>query len=593
MTHALRWVRALSVAVLVGALVAGAAGSAPRSPLDAPSAIASGPDGRVWVADSTGIVVATTRGRMARAATIAGVTSIVRGPDGAMWFGAHSPARIGRITTAGDVTYFTAGIGGVPHWIARGADGNLWFTENAAGTAKTTAIARITPAGQVSEFSQGLMTTHADQAFLDHITAGPDGNMWFTDGLRAVGRITPAGVITEFPLRQSFNDYREAIGIAAGADRALWFGYGDRIGRITTGGHLSYYKDPFDEVDDLVRGRDGNIWFTQANGYYDATVTVGRITPKGRVTILGRGLTGVDPGGITVGPDGDIWLAEGGRTGDHVARIQRGSATEFPRPLPCRVPHLKRLPLVDVRDRLFNALCGIEPASVRAGRHAGTVALSVRPRPGTILPYGSELGIRFGPLPPLPKRCALPFAARRLAQTRRVLVFAYTDWAEHEESTTTYGACLRPHGPLRILARSIDELLQYSSASAFQVAGPDVAYAFFYEDHYNEGSDEVRVVDVRTGARLATWTQSWDPFCGRTDVISLALTHAGSAAWTDSLDERGDCRGELTYQVWKVEVHGRPQLLDGGTGVDPHSLRLRGHTVTWSDAGTQRSATLR
>src|SRR5438874_555681 len=66
------------------------------------------------------------------------------------------------------------------------------------------------------------------------ITAGPDGNLWFTEiGANKVGRITTAGVITEFPLPARHSG---PTGIAAGPDGALWFTefYGNKIGRITT-----------------------------------------------------------------------------------------------------------------------------------------------------------------------------------------------------------------------------------------------------------------------------------------------------------------------------------------------------------------------
>ena len=49
------------------------------------------------------------------------------------------------------------------------------------------------------------------------ITAGPDGNLWFT-GSSAIGRITPSGTITLFPVPGS------APGaITAGPDGNLWF----------------------------------------------------------------------------------------------------------------------------------------------------------------------------------------------------------------------------------------------------------------------------------------------------------------------------------------------------------------------------------
>jgi streptogramin lyase len=77
-----------------------------------------------------------------------------------------------------------------PVAIARGADGNLWFTEFNGGH-----IGRVTPAGAISAFrlpvplsTQGLAT-------------GPDGNMWFGAGLTQIGRITPSGQIRLFALR--------------------------------------------------------------------------------------------------------------------------------------------------------------------------------------------------------------------------------------------------------------------------------------------------------------------------------------------------------------------------------------------------------
>jgi virginiamycin B lyase len=53
------------------------------------------------------------------------------------------------------------------------------------------------------------------------ITAGPDGNLWFTEyGGNKIGRITTAGVITEFPIP---TDDSEPWGITSGPDGNLWF----------------------------------------------------------------------------------------------------------------------------------------------------------------------------------------------------------------------------------------------------------------------------------------------------------------------------------------------------------------------------------
>ena len=76
------------------------------------------------------------------------------------------------------------------------------------------------------------------------ITAGPDGNLWFTEqGKNKIGRLTPAGVFTEFP-----DPDRDAFpeGIAAGADGNLWFveNSGHKVGRITTDGTITEFPLP-------------------------------------------------------------------------------------------------------------------------------------------------------------------------------------------------------------------------------------------------------------------------------------------------------------------------------------------------------------
>jgi hypothetical protein len=61
----------------------------------------------------------------------AGATGIAAGPDGNLWFAEYFGNRIGRITPAGVVTEFSAGIspGSGLGAITAGPDGNLWFTE--------------------------------------------------------------------------------------------------------------------------------------------------------------------------------------------------------------------------------------------------------------------------------------------------------------------------------------------------------------------------------------------------------------------------------------------------------------------------------
>src|SRR5256885_1213622 len=80
---------------------------------------------------------------------------------------------------------------GEPQFITAGPDGNLWFTALSGN-----AIGRITTAGSFTAFPIPTASSGPQG-----ITAGPDGNMWFTerDGNK-IGRITPSGAIIEFPL---------------------------------------------------------------------------------------------------------------------------------------------------------------------------------------------------------------------------------------------------------------------------------------------------------------------------------------------------------------------------------------------------------
>jgi virginiamycin B lyase len=205
-------------------------------PSSSPQDIAPGPDGNLWFADFS------PRG--------------FGQPDGS----------IGRITPAGAITEFSAGIphGWSPTGIAQGPDGNLWFTnsddsganydESCACEVDGAAIGRITPAGAITEFNAGLKPDSVPEG----IAPGPDGNLWFTDG-SWIGRITPAGAITEFSARGS-----ASTAIAPGPDGNMWFVDGSLIRRITPAGAITGFA--LEAINnspvDIAPGPDGNMWFT-------------------------------------------------------------------------------------------------------------------------------------------------------------------------------------------------------------------------------------------------------------------------------------------------------------------------------------------
>jgi virginiamycin B lyase len=128
-------------------------------------------------------------------------------------------------------------------------------------------------AGTVTEFPTPTRGTPFD------ITAGPDGNLWFTVGAGEIGRITPGGSITLFRLPGTCGKYLTCApwGITAGPDGNLWFTeeIGNVIGRITPGGSFSAFRIPTasSRPEGITVGPDGNLWFTEEGGS-----KIGRIT---------------------------------------------------------------------------------------------------------------------------------------------------------------------------------------------------------------------------------------------------------------------------------------------------------------------------
>lgn len=160
-------------------------------------------------------------------------TKIVAGPDGNLWYTVSDTAYIARMTPTGVASQFGPLSAGdcaagaltpcpYPESIAVGPEGNLWADE-----ARGNAIVRITPAGAISEYANGL--THA--AHVADLVSGPDGNIWFTEvDANQVGRITPAGLISEFSAGISTG--AKPSGIAVGPDENLWVTEADKIARV-------------------------------------------------------------------------------------------------------------------------------------------------------------------------------------------------------------------------------------------------------------------------------------------------------------------------------------------------------------------------
>ncbi len=235
------------------------------------------------------------------------VTDIVAGPDGNLWFTAVSDAsKIGRITPQGVITEFPIPSPNAdPVGIAAGPDNALWFTEASANK-----IGRITTNGAITEFP--IPTPRGNPI---GITKCPDGALWFTEsgtftgnelsGGNKIGRITPQGTITEFPIPTSQSG---PIAITAGPDGNLWFTeeVGNKIGRITISGIITEFPLPTQgDPHEIIAGADGAFWFTEGKANQ-----IGRITTTGVVTEFPVPTSQGYPWAITSGPHNTIWFTE-------------------------------------------------------------------------------------------------------------------------------------------------------------------------------------------------------------------------------------------------------------------------------------------
>jgi virginiamycin B lyase len=208
---------------------------------------------------------------------------------------------------------------GVGLWgITAGPDGNLWFTEETHN-----AVGRITPGAVITEFTAGFPTGSPRG-----IVTGPDGNLWvaMAGGDGAIARVTKAGEVTEFPVPTA----GDPNDIAVGPDNNLWYvdSGAHLIGRITPNGSVTEFTDGLTALSEptaITKGPDGALWFTEA-----ATGRIGRITTGGVITEFTSGLSGSGvPKDIVTGPDGNLWFTLNADPGSIGRITPEGDVVEF------------------------------------------------------------------------------------------------------------------------------------------------------------------------------------------------------------------------------------------------------------------------
>ena len=256
---------------------------------------------------------------------------IVSGPDGAIWFSQSSITAnaIGMINPTLPNTQSIPSFGTANGMTANSgpgsmavAGGDIWFMQPLSDQ-----IGKLDPSTTpvtITEYSAPAGLLHFESA----IVLGPDGNLWFTEP----GKIdiysqsgTPAGSVT-LPTAPD-GTVQTPFGITVGPDGNIWFTESVLTGTSSSAGvgvvdlrnndHVTEFAtgttaEPFG----ITSGPDGNIWFTEAGAGAIGTVIVNSTDPSTdtlgtSITIPTTVVASPSPQGITAGPDGNLWFADG------------------------------------------------------------------------------------------------------------------------------------------------------------------------------------------------------------------------------------------------------------------------------------------
>jgi virginiamycin B lyase len=320
-------------------LLSGMANDVAKLPTGAESGpVAVARDGSLWFAqsDATGATAlgkATASGQLTEVkvpGAVAGGSIGGLAPDtaGDIWFtyappataapGATAQGEVGKVAPDGSVTQY-----GLPTQtdrpgsVAVAPDGSVWIALDASGATSgnatgTPSIARVNSDGSLTSFP----VTGASE--VKWLTAASDGNLWFVDGQR-IGKVTPTGVVSFFSLPAPSDG--SAINLSNAqltptSDGGLWFiGLGG-LGRIDNSGQVKTVPAPGSTITSLGTASDGNVWFSflpPTGSTLAATpgAYVARMSLAGQITVFPTPVDSSAPVVRLAGtPAAGIWMAE-------------------------------------------------------------------------------------------------------------------------------------------------------------------------------------------------------------------------------------------------------------------------------------------
>jgi streptogramin lyase len=199
--------------------------------------------------------------------------------------------------------------------------------ERRSGCVAATAIALLaglclTNSSAMADASVVATTAGPSLAIPELATATPSGylrgigsdggeGVWFSEDTSAqnvayMAHYSPSQAdLTRITIKP-VSEYDEYIqGIAPGLNGAEWFAsfYDNQVSHITASGKLKITTlPPSSEPEVVAVDQHGDVWFTERGG----GCHLGRLSPTGKLTKYGVGGECFD---LTIGPDGNIWIA--------------------------------------------------------------------------------------------------------------------------------------------------------------------------------------------------------------------------------------------------------------------------------------------
>lgn len=197
-----------------------------------------------------------------------------------------------------------------PRAIANGSDGNRWFTEGTEFTNAPAKLARITPAGGVTEFAPEV-ADGCNSCILTDLAQGPDEILYVTSNDPTLIRFNVATQTFEQPIQMP-NSSALAGNLAIHGDDIWITDFNNDVVwryRISTGQFTPFAAtDPAGVTVDAA----GNAWFAEPGDVNaPGTSNIGRIDAvTGTVTRFATtdGTTTVAPRDVAVAADGQIWF---------------------------------------------------------------------------------------------------------------------------------------------------------------------------------------------------------------------------------------------------------------------------------------------